>query len=225
MKKMCMAFAAIMAAATVILLSSCGVGEPKNLSERRSGYFTATDGRYELTAISGVRETDYAADGVAGELKAYTLITLAPTDKSAFDIDASYAYEATVSVEDSMNVTEKKFGGAMIMHPFAASYSAEFDYETTAAFTVKITVGTETLEYELCSAVPENAIDCISAISAAKAELDPSGNYEIRARLIRNPVDAQNGLCWHVAFITDVDQTSSVLLDPVTARVIAVKKS
>ncbi len=218
MKKLCMAFAAIMAAATIILLGGCGVREPKNLSERRSGYFTSTDGKYAVTAISGVREDPYESDGTAQPLKPYTLITLAPVDKAAFDIDAEFKYEATVADAES----ERSFGGAMIMHPFAASYSAEFDFETTHNFKVKIIIGTETLEYELCSAVPENAIDYRAAIDAAKTELDVPDDCEVRVRLIKNPVD-KTGLCWQVSFITGTDVSSGVLLDPVTARAIAVK--
>lgn len=213
-----------MTVATIIFLGGCGVHEVKNLSERRSGFFYATDGKYALTAISGVRETDYAQDGLASELKPYTLITLAPVDKAAFDIDEEYSYQATVGYVDGVTVSERSFGGGMVMHPFAASYSAEFDFETTQSFKVKISIGTQSYEYELTSIVPEDAIDYKTAIDVAKGELELVGAYEIRARLIKNPVDRNDGLCWHVAFISG-EGASGVLIDPTTARIIAVKKS
>ena len=61
------------------------------------------------------------------------------------------------------------------------------------------------------------------AVSAAKQELDPSGKYEIRARIIKNPLG--DGFCWHVALYFDSGATAGVLLDPMTAKVLAVKSA
>ena len=55
----------------------------------------------------------------------------------------------------------------------------------------------------------------------AKQELNPTGKYEIRARIIKNPLS--EGLCWHVAFYFGDDKTCGVLLDPTTAKVLAIK--
>lgn len=222
MKKLCVAFALIMTAATVLFLSSCA-GELKFLSERRSGYFYATDGKYEVTAVSGVREIDYKMDGAAGELKQYTLVTFSPISKSDFDVDGIYTYEAVVAYETADGRRERTFGGALTVHPFAASFSAEFDFEATSEFTVRIDTGAGKLEYVVSSLVPENAMDCERAVSAALGTLAPTEPYEIRAKLIRNPLEPKNGLCWHVSFITG-ETESGVLLDPVTAKVIALKE-
>lgn len=187
----------------------------ESVGERRSGYFTAHADGYNLTAVSGVREDPFAADGVVGgdgKLKQYTLITLVPDE---FDIDAVITYTA-----EADGCT---FGGTMIVHPFAASFSAEFEHETVSAeFTVKIKCGGATTAFQVKSGVTTDMISYDRAISAAKSAVAPRGEYEIRVRLIKNPLSA-DGICWHVAFITQDGGNTGVLLDPITAKVLAKK--
>lgn len=209
MKKLCLLFAAVMTVVTVMLFS-CGTDPMDRVSERRSGYFSATEGNYTVTAVSGVREDPYVSDGKVGSVKPYTLVTLVPKD---FDIDAVYTYTAEIK--------GSTYGGALNVHPFAASFSAEFDAEATEDFVVKIKRGTDTVALTLHSAVAKDTITFDRAIDAAKTALKPSGNYEIRARIIKNPF-GDDGMCWHVLFYTGSGE-SSVLLDPTTAKVLAKK--
>ena len=210
-----MLFAFLMTVATVILLSSCSTAMD-GVSERRSGYYAASDNDFNVVAVSGVREIDYVRDGIAGELTPYTLITLSNIDESAFDVDAVISYEAVVADGDN----EKRFGGTLITHPFAASYSAEFPFETTcASFKVSVIIGGTRREY-LLSSMTEGIIPFDRAIAAAKGEIK-NGDGEIRARVIKNPVG--DGVCWHVEFIT-ADSSRGVLLDPITAKVLAKKE-
>lgn len=211
MKKLCALFAAVMTVATILFLTSCSADAMENVSERRSGYFTASDGFAAVTVVSGVREQPYAADGRTDALKPYTLITFVPT---TFDVDAIISYKAATE-----NGT---FGGALIVHPFAASFSAEFDSETTAAFTLSFTVGGETHEYEPTSAVTDDMMTFDRAVDAAKTELKPSEPYEIRVQLVKDPIDG-DGICWYVSFIYGENDMCGVLLDPITAKVIAKK--
>ena len=204
-----MLFAAIMTVVTIILCS-CGTDPMNSVSERRSGYFTGAAGGFTVTAVSGVREEHFAADGKAGKLKEYTLITLVPTQ---FDIDAVITY--TTDADGST------FGGTMIVHPFAASFSAEFDHETKSEFTVTIRNGGSTVSIPLSNSVTSDMITYDRAVSAAKSALSPRGEYEIRVRIIKNPLSA-DGVCWHVSFISSESETG-VLLDPVTAKVLAKK--
>ena len=209
MKKLCFVFAALMTVATLLLVS-CASADIDRLSERRSGYFAASDGTYTVTAVSGVREQPYASDGKAGAMKHYTLITVAPVD---FDMDAVYTYIAAFGGAE--------YGGTLTVHPFAASFSAEIDAEATDGLSVTVTCGEKSATFELKSLVTPDMISCDRAIDAAKTALAPSGEYEMRARLIRDPLGG-DGLCWHVSVIT-AESESSVLLDPVTAKVLAKK--
>ncbi len=194
-----------------VLLCSCGTDEFDNISERRSGYYVGEADGYSVTAVSGVREDPYTADGKAGKLKAYTLITLTPSD---FDIDAVY----TFAVESGGS----SYGGTLIVHPFAASFSAEFDAEIKTEFSVTIKRGDKSVTVPLRSLVTSDMISYDRAIDAANTALHPSGDYEIRVRMIRDPLGG-DGVCWHVSFITS-DSNKSVLLDPVTAKVLAKKE-
>ena len=200
-------FAAI--AAVVTLLVACSPDLTENVSELRSGYFAAEDDTFKAVAVSGRRESNYVADGIAGELVPYTLITVTP---KAFDPDAVYTFTAKT---DSAS-----YGGTFTVHPFAASFSAEIAAEMTADFTLTVSAGENVYEYSLVSCVTHEMMTFDRAIEAAKTELKPE-NVEIRARLIQNPVG--DGLCWHVAFYGSDGTQSGVLLDPVTAKVLAKK--
>ena len=216
MKKLCMLFAFLMTVATVLLLSSCST-DMDGVSERRSGYYSAGDGEFNVVAVSGVREVEYMRDGEAGELTPYTLVTLSSVDERAFDVDAVITYEATLTDGDN----EKKFGGALVTHPFAASYSAEFPFETMcASFKISIIKNGERREYELISQT-DGVITFDRAIAAARDELK-NAKGETRARIIKNPVG--DGVCWHVEFIT-AESSCGVLLDPITAKVLAKKEA
>ncbi len=208
MKKLCWIFAAFMTALTIVLCS-CSTDPMERVSERRSGYFTADNGGLSATAVSGMREEPFSSDGKVSSLKPYTLITLVPSE---FDIDAVYTYELEAGAD--------KFGGTMIVHPFAASFSAEIDFELTTDFTIDVKCGNDSVLLKMKSQVT-GGMDYARAIDAAKNEIKPKGEYEIRARLVKNPFDTE-GLCWHVAFITP-DGESGVLLDPESARVLAKK--
>lgn len=212
MKKLCAVFAAIMTAATVYLLCSCGTDVMTNVSERRSGYYFASDGALTVTAVSGVRETPFTADGKAGELIPYTLITVVPAE---FDIDAVYTYTATFATTT--------YGGALSVHPFAASYSAEFGAEAVGAeLSVTVECGGKKTSMVLRSQVTPAMFGYDRAIDAAKNEFDPTGEYEIRVRLIKDPIDS-SGICWHVAIYYADGRAQGILLDPVTAKIIAKK--
>ncbi|MCM1368492.1 MAG: hypothetical protein NC184_06775 [Roseburia sp.] len=215
MKKLAAVFAAVMTAVSVWYLCACSTDGMENVSERRSAYYSASDGELTVTAVSGVRETPYTLDGRAGELKPFTLITVVPT---VFDVDAVYTYRAVTSAGE--------YSGVLAVHPFAASFSAEFDAETTDdAFTVIVSCGDKTTEYRPTSLVTADMLSCDRAIDAAIGELEPSGTYEIRARLIKNPLEPSTGICWHISIYTESGEDSGVLLDPVTAKVIAKKQA
>lgn len=213
-KKLCMIFAAIMTAATVWLFSACAADPMESVSERRSGYFTASDDMFTVTVVSGVRENPYKTDGKAGELKPYTLVTVAP---KAFEVDAIYTYTAKTK--------KGEYGGALTVHPFAASFSAEFDSETRGGFTVTVKCGGAEYEFSPSSLVTSDMISYDRAIEAAGKALDPpKGSREVRVRMIENPIGGE-GLCWHVAYYYADGKDMGVLIDPISAKTIAVKNS
>ncbi len=218
MKKLCYIFAAIMTAVTILFFAGCSANTMTDVSERRCGFFYGEDDKYKVTAVSGVREEPYEPDGIVGALKSYTLITVAPINSDVFDVDARLTYEAEVTGETGKRV----FGGALVVHPFAASFSAEYDYETTGeTIALTITEGETCRTISLRTAVAADTISFDRAISAAKKELQPDAPFEIRAKLVRNPIDA-DALCWHVEFC-NAETRIGVLLDAVSARVIAKK--
>lgn len=195
---------------TVLACGAVGCSDGEEIiSERRSGYFSCARGGYGATAISGVREDPFEADGAVGDKKPYTLITLTP---DSFDMDKVYTYSAKIG--------NSEFAGTMIVHPFAGSFSAEIECEATGDFIFTATDGKEKIEFNMISLVPSDSIDFSRAIEAGRTALHPSGKYEVRARVVKNPIG--DGLCWHVLFISE-SGSKGVLLDMHSAKVLAKK--
>ncbi len=202
-----------MTIATIVLLSACSADGMENVSERRSGYFTAECDGYSMVAVSGEREVPFECDGSVAPLKPYTLITVTPKNVKEFDDVPTHTYAA--------KFTDREFDGTLLPHPFAASYSAEFDFEATENFSVTVKFDGKTLEFELVSSVSEDMLAFDGAIDVAATAVKPSGQYEVRARLIKNPIG--EGLCWHVGFYFADGAESGALVDINSASIIAKK--
>lgn len=211
MKKPFFCFAAMLSVlVAVMFLFSCAGDPMSGVSERRSGYYYAEGDGFKITAVSGVREQPFETDGTCGALKSYTLITVVP---DVFDVDALYTYSAVTYGGE--------FGGALTVHPFAASFSAEFDSETTAAaFSVTIKTKEKEHVFELKSQKPESAVTFDRAIEQARRVISPPESCETRVRIVKNPLG--DGLCWHVAFYSN-SSSCAVLLDCVTLNTLAKK--
>ncbi len=192
-------------AAVITFLSACTADLTENVSEIRRGYFSAEDDVMTVTVVSGMRERNYVADGVAGELVPYTLVTVVP---KTFDPDATYTY--------AVSANGASYGGTMKVHPFAASFSAEVEAELTG----EITVTVNDREYAPVD-MTGDGVSFDKAIDAAKTELKPEDGYEVRARMIKNPIG--DGLCWHVAYYFRSGKQSGVLLDPIDLNTLAKK--
>lgn len=203
-----------------------GCGEPtekydSSISEIRDAVYEGRGNAFSVTAVSGVHEDPFSPDGVAGKKREFTVITLKPDE---FMPNSLYTYAITVD--------GKEFGGVMSMHPFGETYSVELEkrtHETTLSLVVKLGASEETVE--LRTVCEEDDIDADhaldTALTALKDELESikSGNSfacEIYVRLIANPINADGGYYWYVAFVEE-SGTRAVLIDRKTAEVVGVK--
>ena len=193
-------------------LCACSRFDSKNVSEFRDEVFVGKTDEYSVTLISGYRETPFSIDGKSDKKADFTLITVSPASPSP-----------TLTLKCSLTVNEKLFEGDMSKHPFEDTYSFEANVRVTDLPLLKI----NDTEIPLASVKSEDFIDGEKAYKIACEKLSDSEvlggeSYEVYVRLIENPVNSQGGYYWYVAFV-DGENTSAVLIDPVTAEVIAQK--
>lgn len=204
----------------------CGCGESKlskyddNISELRERIFAAEDTDYKITAISGRREDPYEMNGVSGQKRDFTVITVTPT---TFSPDKNYRYRAEIG--------ESAYEGDLLPHPFARSLSADIPCEASGEFSLTITCGADS-SFCVKPAETGELITCEKAFSIALDKLDSELkrfrskgklNAEIYVRLVENPIDGSGGYFWYVAFVGEGKETVAVLLKGDTGAVSALR--
>lgn len=216
---------ALSAVALVLSLAFFGCGGAiqkydKNISELRDAVYTGCTENLEVTAVSGVHEQPFTPDGTAGSKKEFTVITVKPKE---FAPNMLYGYAVTIG--------GTAYTGILTMHPFGDSYSAELDCRTKEPqLSLNIKLGAMSENVVLESVCEQDDIDADraldTALGALKEELKPlkkTGGLdcEIYVRLIANPINADGGYYWYVAFVGK--DTYAALIDRKTAQVIGVK--
>lgn len=222
-KKVCV----FLAAATAFLLTLTAVGcggtvakYDSSISEIRDAVYEGAGDNFSVSAVSGLREDPFSADGKAEKKREFTVITVTPRE---FIPNKLYNY--TVSINGN------EFTGVMSMHPFGETYSVEIAARThEAELNVNVKSGSVDETVALKNVVEDDDIDADKALDAAikalQADLKPirrgnSFDCEIYVRLIANPINAEGGYFWYVAFMGE--KNLAVLLNRKTAEVIAVK--
>ncbi len=216
------AFTAAVLTLSLVFFGCGGATEKyeKNISELRDVVYTGFTEKFEVTAVSGVHEQPFAPDGSTGTKKEFTVITVKPKE---FAPNMMYGYAVTI---DGVART-----GILTVHPFGESYSAELDCRAKEPqLLLNIKLGNLSENISLNTVCEDDDIDADraldTAISALKEELKPlkkGGGFdcEIYVRLIANPINADGGYYWYVAFVGE--NTYAALIDRKTAQVIGIK--
>ena len=217
-------FSLCAAVCAFMLLTGCGGGNLdkyyENISELRDCLFAAENADYKVSAISGKREEPYAIDGVSGNKRDFTVITVTP---ASFESNLTYRYRAEINGET--------YEGDLLPHPFAQTLSADIPVAAKSDFTVTVSAKTEQ-SFEMKNAVTGELISAEKALTIALERMkndikrfkNKGGlNCEIYVRLMENPIDGSGGYFWYVAFIGAEKDAVAVLLKGDTGAVSAVR--
>lgn len=170
-----------------------------------------------IQLYSGIRESDFQADGIATASKPFTVLSVEPADERV-------VYNGCITTEITINdaapvtlILEK--------NPYGNNYAADLEKALDESATVKVTfkAGTETMgAVALTNVMPEDAIKWETALEIACKEL---------ASLIATDVRVESStkiLCdnttvstpyWFVSFVTEDGNRYFVVIDP-TGKVI-----
>ena len=220
--KFCIVITAI--AVLCLSLAACNTLTEKyysSISEIRDAVYEGAGDGYTVTIVSGVHEQPFKPDGAVGEKTDFTVITLKPDE---FMPGSLYTYNIAINGES--------YSGLLSMHPFGESYSAEIPartHESALSLSIRYSGKDETVE--LIGVLTENDITADNALETALSALESDlsdkrrGNAfdcEIYIRFIPNPINADGGYYWYVAFVSE-DSALAVLLDRATGDVVGIK--
>jgi len=192
------------------------------VSELRDNIFIGTSDSFSVSIITGRREDPFIMDGVVGETRDFTLITLTPLT----DTCGNFSFEVTIG--------GTQFKGDFLAHPFSNTISAEIQaraLQTEIALTIKCSSGTQESLFAK-SVLTEQMICAEEALKIAENKLRYSletikVNGELQAeiyiRLMANPIDNSGGYHWYVAFVASRDIIFAVLIEPISMQVVAIR--
>ena len=210
----------------LLCLSLVGCNTPtekyaSSISEIRDAVYEGTGDGFQVTAVSGVHEQPFKPDGEVGKKTEFTVITLRPEE---FLPGSLYSY--------TIDINGNAYSGVLTMHPFGESFSVEIAERThEAVLSLGIRYEGRDMQVELktvCEeddATPDQALEtAMTALEAELASMKSGNSYacEIYIRFIPNPINAEGGYYWYVAFVTD-NSSLAVLMERKDCAVIAKK--
>lgn len=200
-----------------------------NLSEIRTNIYEANNDNLSVNIITGEREDPYVLNGTAQGMTEYTVITIIPENPDNISADITYNY--------ILKTGKKDYSGTFTLHPFGNSYAAEIAQKINVrSLEIQVTASkddwnfNETLVLE--SILTENMIGWEDALLVGMDALENaiSSMYdkktlkaEVYVKLLCDPLGKTTDHYWYVAF-ADGKKIASVLIDPVSKEVLAVRE-
>ena len=195
------------------------------LAEVRQTLFYAIDEHMEVTFISGMRESEYAADGIATELVPFGIVT--------FKLIGAQTGAGQARFE--MLIGNDRFDGELELNPFDSTYMADIGtlvQGNAGPIVVRFLRGTFTDELVMQSVSNGWKINHTEALRIAVRELRnelenfvTNGEFsgEGYVKIITDPANDFAVFYWYVSFVNRSGQTLAVIVDPMLGEVLARK--
>lgn len=227
MKKKFLTFLLIIA--SVFSLSACGksnINLNDYLIEERNTLFTAQDEIYTVTLSSGLREENYALDGIVNNKIDFALLTISRNNANPLSND-TYTYTVTVN--------DQTYTGDMEKSATDNSYSADLLINIPADATVNAQIDFTgyTFNKQLENTSNSFAVDKNKALEIATNELktelenmlaDKNNKIEVVMKLLKDFSNSEiKAYYWYVGTISTNGETLGILIDANTGDIIAKK--
>ena len=198
---------------------ACSEGAEDLVSYKATAYLIGSSERFNLTVISGTRESPYLMDGERGDMVEFCTITLKPASGDV--IQDSCTYEVYVG--------EDKYTGSLNKDTFGTTMSGDIGVDIGEDLTsVKIKIGEESedimLENMMANALisGEDAIEIArNALSDTLANLPEGDKREIYLKFVSDVTGRESVYYWYVAYVGEGGKYSAVLIDIVSGDIIA----
>jgi hypothetical protein len=193
-----------------------------NLSELRDEVLVGGDESVKITLSSGIRENPFVIDGTP---------SLERTEFSVVIVEGDFGGEEELSY--TLRSGEKTYEGKLTKHPFKDSYSVEISEKTLSFAAFTLSGHNFAGNYELKSVKTEETITATEAVEIAEERLKNSIkkfsdggkiNAELYVRLIKNPISAEEGYFWYVAYAPEKYTVYAVLINSSSRDIVAVRE-
>ncbi len=210
-------------------LTACGKQTNINLDnlviEQRENLFVAQDSLYQVSYSGGMREQDYAFDGVKTEMVPFGIVTF---NRLNFEPLAEDSYNYVV------NIDGVEYTGTLENDQIENSYSIDLGVNAlnTSTINVKIDFTGYSFNQELSNVSSEFAVDQASALKIANNELSSqlknivtdSNKVEVVQKIVRDYATPEvSNYYWYVGAVSTNGETLGVLIDANSGEILAKK--
>lgn len=192
------------------------------ISELRDELIVGESEGVEVEIICGRRESSFNIDGNSTPKCDFTVITV-----------TSEIFALSTVVNYAFNFNGQIYDGALNKHPLKNSYSTELPFRVSGEIDLKITQGKIEKIVKTKTVKTERTISANRALEVAQirladkfSECSSNGklNAEIYIRYIKNPISTAHGYYWYVALCPNATTVYAVLIDEVSANIVAVRE-
>ena len=194
----------------------------ENISELRDEVLVGGDEKITVTLNSGFRENPFVIDGSS---------SLERTDFSVITVEGDFSGEEELGY--TLYLGETTYEGKLLKHPFKNSYSVEIAVRSQKKASITLSGVNFANNYELNSVKKEETISAKEALEIAEERLkrsvksviaDGKLNAEVFIRLLKNPISAEEGYYWYVAYAPEKYVVYAVLIHSQTREIVAVRE-
>lgn len=196
------------------------------LIEERQNLYTAQDDLYTTTFSSGMREENYAFDGIKNNMVEFGIVSISRLDSAPMSND-TYAY--TVKIND------QTYTGELKKSETDNSYSADIQTiaPTDATVSVQIIFTGYSFNKEMVNCSSNFTVDKSSALKIANSNLkqnacellsDKNTKIEAVMKIVKDSANTEtNNYYWYVGIISTNGDVLGVLIDSANGNIIAKK--
>ncbi len=196
----------------------------ESLAEVRQTLFVGETDNLSVTFMSGYREKDYIINGYNTELIPFGVLTVTLLNNNITQSDgATYA----------LTIGTNRYEGVFEINPFDSTYVGDIKQLVTDTqdLTLRFVLGSLNEEINLHNISSTWKVNHTEALKIACKELKPQlkkltqGTFlgETYIKIICDNKIQENGCYWLVNFVGRKGETHSVLINPITAEILAKK--
>ncbi len=217
-----------LACCSLIPLTACNLNKSSDLSqyliEERQNLFTANDNLYTATLSTGLREDNYALDGVVNEKVDFAILSFY---KNNNDPMANDTYSYTVTVGE--NIYTGQLQKSTSDNSYIADLGEKLDLTQNISTEIKFTG--YNFNQEMCNTSNSFNVDNATAIKIANKELkskiqsvNKSANIESVLKILKDYSSSEvKNYYWYVGAVSTEGDSFGILIDASTGEVIAKK--
>ncbi len=194
-----------------------------HLIEERYNLFTAEDDTYCATYSSGMREKDYALDGVKNEMVDFGVITFSRIDRQKIKAD-NCNYIITIDDE----VLQGQLTKFEDDNTFSVDIGKKANQDSSVS--IQLNFADITFDKTMKNTTGEFSVDKDAALSIAGNELDEQiqnfqknkNDFEVLMKIVRD-YSSETNYYWYVGVVGKDGSTLGILIDANSGDVIAKK--